>query len=215
MTAAVLTWKQPVVRQRDADLANLRSRLDVHIGINDEAMRRIENQSDAQHVDTRHRLRAVETAFAKYENELTRNTSRLELDFGAKLDDFRAQVADVRHKLMLREGESRRAKAERRPSTPTIEEEDAEEMSSDRRLLSLWIACRRVDACSLAMDRVSSDRRLLSLTDRVGSTLSSKFSSSMMVWGVSCFKIQNWLLIDVNGWSSMKRLTPLGRISSV
>ena len=27
MTAAVLTWKQPVVRQRDADLANLRSRL--------------------------------------------------------------------------------------------------------------------------------------------------------------------------------------------
>ena len=66
MTAAVLTWKQPVVRQRDADIANLRGRLAVHIGANDEALRRIENQNDAQHVDTRHRLRAVETAFATH-----------------------------------------------------------------------------------------------------------------------------------------------------
>ena len=39
MTAAVLTWKQPVVRQRDADMANLRSRLDIHIGVSDEALR--------------------------------------------------------------------------------------------------------------------------------------------------------------------------------
>jgi hypothetical protein len=131
MTAAVLTWKQPVVRQRDRRRSGESTkppRRPRRI-VSDEAMRRIENQSDAQHVDARNRLRAVETALAKCENETTRTTSRLELDFDAKLGDFRAQIADVRRKLMLREtgSESRRAKTERRPSTPTIDEEDGEE----------------------------------------------------------------------------------------